>query len=238
MVSFKRPNLCFAFLYDRYSADSKILQRFWYDRYQTKSGEKLYNPRSVVAALSNNNLGHYWTSSGPYDEIYYYIENNIDDMLMKESSFGYVYRLAKESARMLSATLSGDTDTMTSILEYAHNTESPLLAYNHETELTAVINLIYLAARDKYRVEREDKAGIGYVDFIFYPYNPKDTCLILELKVDHSADDAIQQIIDRKYALRFLGKTAEKQKYTGNILAIGIGYDKEKKKHECKVMKL
>ena len=164
--------------------------------------------------------------------------DKFDDMLMKESSFGYVYRLAKESARMLSATLSGDTDTMTSILEYAHNTESPLLAYNHETELTAVINLIYLAARDKYRVEREDKAGIGYVDFIFYPYNPKDTCLILELKVDHSADDAIQQIIDRKYALRFLGKTAEKQKYTGDILAIGIGYDKEKKKHECKVIKL
>lgn len=50
--------------------------------------------------------------------------DKFDDMLMKESSFGYVYRLAKESARMLSATLSGDTDTMTSILEYAHNTES------------------------------------------------------------------------------------------------------------------
>ena len=295
-------------LYDRYTNCTENPQitreglRFWYDGYQTKSGEKLYNPRSVVAALSNNNLGNYWTSSGPYDEIYYYIENNIDDvrtdlalmisgekvpakireyaatsmnlstrdeifsamvvygflsyadgqicipnkelmdkfddMLMKESSFGYVYRLAKESARMLSATLAGDTDTMTSILEYAHNTESPLLAYNHETELTAVINLIYLAARDKYRVEREDKAGIGYVDFIFYPYNPKDTCLILELKVDHSADDAIQQIIDRKYALRFLGKTAEKQKYTGDILAVGIGYDRETKKHACKVVKL
>lgn len=62
--------------------------------------------------------------------------DKFDDMLMKESSFSYVYRLAKESARMLSATLSGDTDTITSILEYAHNTESPLLAYNHETELT------------------------------------------------------------------------------------------------------
>ena len=31
---------------------------------------------------------------------------------------------------------------------------------------------------------------------------------------------------------------AEKQKYTGDILAIGIGYDKETKKHECKVLKL
>lgn len=31
-----------------------------------------------------------------------------------------------------------------------------------------MVNLVYLAARDKYRVEREDKAGEGYVDFIFY----------------------------------------------------------------------
>lgn len=38
----------------------------------------MYNPRSVVMALSNSNLGNYWTSSGPYDEIFYYIENNID----------------------------------------------------------------------------------------------------------------------------------------------------------------
>ncbi len=33
-------------------------------------GERLYNPRSVVGALSFNQLGNYWTSSGPYDEIH------------------------------------------------------------------------------------------------------------------------------------------------------------------------
>ena len=26
----------------------------------------------------NNNLGNYWTSAGPYDEIFYYIETNVD----------------------------------------------------------------------------------------------------------------------------------------------------------------
>ena len=31
----------------------------WYDGYQTKGGERLYNPRSVVMALTNNNLGNY-----------------------------------------------------------------------------------------------------------------------------------------------------------------------------------
>ena len=34
------------------------------------------------------------------------------EMLPKEPSLGYVYRLARESERMLNATLAGDTNTM------------------------------------------------------------------------------------------------------------------------------
>ena len=68
---------------------------------------------------------------------------------------------------MLEATLSGDTQKMADILQYAHNTESPILSYNNEIELSAIVNLVYLSARNKYRIEREDKAGKGYVDFIF-----------------------------------------------------------------------
>ena len=37
----------------------------WYDGYRTASGERLFNPRSVVCALANNQLANYWTSSGP-----------------------------------------------------------------------------------------------------------------------------------------------------------------------------
>lgn len=273
--------------------------KLWYDGYNTQSGEKLYNPRSVVMALSNNNLGNYWTSSGPYDEIYYYISNNVadvrddlalmiagesvpvriyeyaatsqnlktkeeifsamvvygflkyekgrvsvpnrelmekfSDMLRKEPSLGYVYRLANISSKMLQATLAGDTDTMSEIITYAHNTEVPNLSYNNETELSAVINLVYLAARDEYRVEREDKAGRGFVDFIFYPIRYDQDCIILELKVDHTPEDAIRQICEKEYALRFRGKTAEQIRYTGRILAVGISYNKETKEHKCKV---
>lgn len=50
----------------------------WYDGYFTASGKRLYNPRSVVMALRFNQLSNYWTSSGPYDEIFYYIRNDID----------------------------------------------------------------------------------------------------------------------------------------------------------------
>ncbi len=273
--------------------------RIWYDGYYTAAGERLYNPRSVVCALSNNQLANYWTSSGPYDEIFFYIKNNIDEirddlvlmasgegveaeiknyaavsmelntkdeiysamviyglltyedgevlipnkelmdkfqeLLMNKESMGYVYRLANESKRMLAATLSGDTDTIAEILEFAHNTESPIFSYNSEIELSAVVNLVYLAARDKYRMEREDKAGKGYVDFIFYPERKTADALIVELKVDSTPDDAIRQIKKKDYALRFKGKLGEKQIYTGRILAVGISYSKKTKKHSCKI---
>ena len=84
-------------------------------------------------------------------------------------------------------------------------------------------------------MEREDKAGIGDVDFIFYPINRKEDCIILELKVDYTAKEAIQQIKDRKYALKFQGRLGEAERYTGRILAVGIGYDKKTKEHSCEI---
>ena len=276
--------------------------REWYDGYFTASGRRLYNPRSVVMALRFNQLSNYWTSSGPYDEIFYYIRNDIEhirddlalmisgegidarveefaasamelrtknqiysamvvyglltytqgkvfipnrelmfkyeELLRSEKSLGYVYRLANISDQMLKATLSGDTDRMAEILQLAHNTETPILSYNNETELAAVVNLVYLSARDRYRVEREDKAGKGFVDFIFYPENPADTGLILELKAGHSPEEAIRQIRKKQYVLRFKGKPGEKERYTGQILGVGISYDKDTKEHHCKIEQL
>ncbi|MDD7388119.1 MAG: AAA family ATPase [Lachnospiraceae bacterium] len=294
-------------LYARYCRNQKESRcvdreelRRWYDGYVTPSGVRIYNPRSVVLALGNNCLDNYWTSSGPYDEIFYYIKNNVDsvrddlalmvsgtfvplklqmyaatsqrlktkeeilsamvvygflsyqngsvsipnkelmdqfsDMMMREASLGYVYQLAKESERMLKATLAGDTDTMEQILELVHDTETPILAYNHETELSAVVNLAYLSARDVYRVEREEKAGKGFVDFIFYPELPMASDgIILELKVGHSPEEAIAQIKDKNYAVRFTKKTGAQSRIPERILLVGIGYDRNTKKHRCRV---
>lgn len=114
-------------------------------------------------------------------------------------------------------------------VKYAHDTESPIFSYNSAIELSAVVNLVYLAARDKYRVEREDKAGEGYVDFIFYPERKGADVLILELKVGSTPEEAVKQIKDKKYVLRLKGKLGEKSKYTGRILAVGISYDRKQR---------
>lgn len=292
-------------LYDRYLQTVRNPQisrddlRSWYDGYFTKGGERVYNPRSVVCALTDNELANYWTSSGTYDSVFSYIKDNISEvqddiavlyaggavlsdiqeyaassmqlktkdeiyssmvvyglltykdgavsipnrelmdsfssMMKRERSLGYIYNLANASRKMLSATLSGDTKTMAEILKLAHDTESPVFSYNNEIELSAVVNLVYLAARDKYRVEREDKAGEGYVDFIFYPECRSEDGIILELKVDDTAEHAIRQIKERNYLLRFAGKLGEKPKYMGRILAVGISYSRKTKEHFCKI---
>lgn len=76
--------------------------RLWYDGYYTRQGERVYNPRSVVAALTNNNLGNYWTSAGPYDEIFYYIEQNTaevrDDLAKMVSEIPVVAKVREYAA--------------------------------------------------------------------------------------------------------------------------------------------
>lgn len=312
MASRKRFDEYFGFLdkevdqlfavYQQKTPDPQITReelRLWYDGYCTAQGKRIYNPHSIVCAFMDNELANYWTSSGPYDEIFYYIRNNIDavrddmvwmvsgekipvllqgyaasspqlenknqiysamvvyglltyenhavfipnkelmdkfhELLLTNDSLGYVHRLAKESEKMLAATLAGDTETMIRILKFAHDTEAPVFSYNHETELSAIVNLVYLAARDRYHVEREDKAGKGFVDFIFYPKLRSDDALILELKINAAPEQAISQIREKGYALRLRGKLGEQQIFTGRILAAGICYNKKTKEHACKV---
>ncbi|MCD7745424.1 MAG: AAA family ATPase [Lachnospiraceae bacterium] len=52
----------------------------WYGGYQTYSGIRLYNPRSVVGALGDNQTGSYWTSSDPDEEFSYYVNENIGEI--------------------------------------------------------------------------------------------------------------------------------------------------------------
>ncbi len=52
----------------------------WYNGYKTYSGIDIFNPRSVVYALSDGVCQNYWTNTGPMDEILYYVNNNIDSI--------------------------------------------------------------------------------------------------------------------------------------------------------------
>ena len=91
------------------------------------------------------------------------------------------------------------------------------------------MTLAYLSARNQYRIEREEKSGKGFVDFIFYPRKMGLPGIIIELKVDSTPEAAIRQIRERKYD--------EKLKREGvrRILLAGISYRKTEKMHQCRI---
>ncbi len=54
--------------------------------------------------------------------------------------------------------------------------------------------------------------------------------MIVELKYDRSAEGAIAQIKEKRYVQSL-------KEYQGNMLLVGINYDKDTKKHTCVIEK-
>lgn len=76
---------------------------------------------------------------------------------------------------------------------------------------------------------RELPTGRGFADFVFIPkpeYIQDYPALLIELKWNKDAQTAIQQIKEKKYPEALM-------EYTGNILLVGINYDKKNKVHGC-----
>ena len=61
--------------------------------------------------------------------------------------------------------------------------------------------------------------------------NVSKPALVIELKFNNSADTAIDQIKRKQYP----AKIAE---YTGDILLVGVNYEKETKQHTCKIERI
>lgn len=107
------------------------------------------------------------------------------------------------------------------------------IQYNNENSLSSVLSIAYLGAMKYYfKPVRELPAGWGFADLVFLPRKeyPELPALLVELKWNKSADAAISQIKDRKYA-------AALERYTGEILLVGINYSKKDTRHQCLIEK-
>jgi hypothetical protein len=172
----------------------------WYNGYQTKGGELRI----------------------PNKELMIEFENALED-----DDFGYVAELVKNSTEVLNATLKQSGEVIASYLHNIHNSELPILKYNDENSLSCVVTLAYLSARNKYKVEREEKSGKGFADFIFYPRRKNLPGIILELKADSTPEEAINQIKEKEYCEKL------RKEHIGKILAVGISYNTKEKDHKC-----
>lgn len=150
---------------------------------------------------------------------------------MSVSGWPEVMRILKASERLLEDTLRGDEKSVSEGLDLAHTEVSSVLTYNDENSLSCAVGLAYYSARKDYRLIREFPTGKGFADVVFLPLPHTDKpALVVELKYDKNAETAIKQIRERRYTQALEG-------YSGDIMLVGINYDKDKKTHSCVIEK-
>ena len=148
---------------------------------------------------------------------------------IKATSWEPLVKTIQNSKNLLDATIAGNEQAVASAIDVAHDENTSILAYNDENSLACVLTVAYIWARNEYVIHREYATGKGYADLVMIPRrNVSKPALVIELKFNHSADTAIDQIRQKNYP----AKIAE---YTGDILLVGISYDKESKQHACRI---
>lgn len=268
----------------------------WYDGYLFTKFAHVYNPKSVVEAMSCHKFSNYWTSTEVYDALKIYMDMNFeglrsdivqmlsggrvkintrsfrndmhhfsvkDDILTLLVHLGYlaydsvkkeafipnkeimeefenamstggwqeVMQVLNASEQLLQDTLSCNEICVAEGLDRAHTQAASILTYNDENSLSCAIGLAYYSARKDYRMIREFPAGHGFADVVFLPLpHTAKPALVIELKYNKSDHAAIQQIKDRNYIQALEG-------YHGEILLIGINYNKKNKRHSCVIEK-
>ena len=146
---------------------------------------------------------------------------------VKETNWTHLIEAIRQSEQLLQATLDGDSETVAAGIDMAHDEHTSILSYNNENSLACVLSIAYYYARNDYVMHRELPSGKGFADIVLIPRKHVDSpAVVLELKYNRDADSAIDQIKRRKYP-------AKVAQYAGDILLVGISYDRDTKKHEC-----
>lgn len=148
----------------------------------------------------------------------------------KKTKWNELQEFEYQSEQLLEATLDREETLVADYIEQIHMEYASAIQYHNENSLSSVLTIAYLSAMKYYfKPIRELPTGRGFSDFVFIPkeeYRVDYPALVVELKWNKSAHTALQQIKDKKYPESLL-------QYTGNILLVGINYDKKSKAHEC-----
>ena len=136
----------------------------------------------------------------------------------------------EDSEKLLRNLWNGDEKAVAAGIEKVHQENSSILQYNDENALSYVINLSLYAAQEYYMIFRELPAGRGYADIVYLPRKKfaDKPAMIIELKWNKDAESAVSQIYKKCYPAGLKG-------YQGEVLIVGINYDKDTKVHDCKI---
>ena len=148
---------------------------------------------------------------------------------VQATEWSQLARTLENSQHLLDSTIAGNEQAVAQAIDLAHDEHTSILSYNDENSLACVLTVAYIWAKNEYVIHREYATGKGYADLVMIPRrNVNKPALVIELKFNNTADTAIDQIKRKQYP----SKTAD---YTGDILLVGINYDKETKQHTCRI---
>ena len=192
------------------------------------------NRDDVITALIH--LGYlaydrrYETAFIPNEEIRMEFVDAVEDKKWNE-----LLTFQQESEELLDATLNMDEEAVAEGMEKIHTEYAPAIQYNSENSLSGVISIAYLGSMQYYyKPVREFPTGRGFADFVYLPrpeYAKDYPALLIELKWNQKAETAVSQIKSRNYPESL-------QQYVGDILLVGISYDKKDKRHRCKMERM
>ncbi len=152
----------------------------------------------------------------------------------KKKKWNEFLNFQKKSTDLFYATLDMDEQTVAENIEEIHTDYASSISYNDENSLSSVLTISYLSTMQYYfKPIREMPTGRGFADFIYIPkteYIGQYPALLIELKWNKTVKTAMEQIKERNYVSAL-------KDYTGDILLVGINYDKKKKEHQCKIEK-
>ena len=150
----------------------------------------------------------------------------------KRKKWNELILFQQESENLLNQTLAMDGDAVAKSIEKIHMDYASSIQYNNENSLSSVLAIAYLGAMQYYfKPIRELPTGRGFADFVYLPkpeYRSDYPALIVELKWNKMVQTALEQIKEKRYPESILS-------YTGDILLVGISYDKKDKSHQCKI---
>ena len=177
-------------------------------------GYLTYNSLSKTAAIPNKEVSQEYVNA------------------IRTMDWHEVTTSVEASKKLLEALWAMDGKVVAEGIDRAHR-EISILRYNDENALSCTINLAFYFAREYYTIVRELPGGKGFADICLIPRKRHldKPAAVIELKWNKTVSGAIAQIKERHY-------TEALKEYRGNLLLVGINYDRKTKKHSCLIEKM
>ena len=149
--------------------------------------------------------------------------------ILDEKDTDAVIDMYNTSQKLRKAIFNREESLVAKIIDDIHMQHTSIIKYNDENSLANILSIGFMSLLNDYTLIRKLPTGKGFADIVALPIKQLDLpILVIELKWNKDAETALWQIKEKKYP-----KVLESRQ--GKILLVGINYDKESKKHECKI---